>query len=62
MSLSNLKVYPRVVLLFGDHEYITYTPGSLASIRDVSNAQMVIAFEENGTTKILKNRWGYPTV
>jgi hypothetical protein len=58
MSISNLKQYPRVILLFHDGYYTEYTPGSLVKLKDIMEAQMILAFQVDGTTKILKNRWG----
>jgi hypothetical protein len=61
MSLNNLKIYPRVLLLFNDGQYTEYTPGNLATTQEVCEAQMVIAINYSGAPRVLKNRWGYTT-
>lgn len=59
MSLFNLRNYPRVILLFDDGAYTEYTPGNLATTKDLNEANLVIVWNDEGKAAILKDRWGY---
>lgn len=61
MCITKLHAYPRVILLFDEGAYTEYTPENLVTLSELLECQMVLAFKEDGTTRILKNRWGKTT-